>query len=80
MHGSTSVARQEPSPALVSEQEAARYLGISPRKLFDLAADPACGINAVRLGRRKLYSVSALSAWIEGHSNPSAGEGDPSGS
>lgn len=55
-----------PEPSmLLSERDAAELLGISPRKLFDLAADPASGIVPVRIGRLKRYSRSALTEWIE---------------
>jgi hypothetical protein len=51
------------SPILVSEAEAAKILGISPRKLHGLAKVDA--VPRLRIGGRVLYAVSALEAWID---------------
>lgn len=48
---------------LVDEPEAARLLGISPRTLWSLRHEHQ--IPWVRIGRRVLYAVSDLLAWIE---------------
>lgn len=55
------------SRLLVSEREAARLLGVSPRTMFALGADPDSGINPTYIGRRKLYSRSQLEAWVNEH-------------
>ncbi len=46
------------TPILVSEAEAAKMLGISPRKLFDLRKSGR--VPFVHMGRRVLYRVAAL--------------------
>lgn len=63
-------------PLLVSEPEAARLLGISPRTLFGLAADPTSGLRATHIGSRKLYSVAALAAWVESKNPGDTPKGD----
>lgn len=45
-------------PLLIGEPEAARMLGISPRKLFDLRKSGR--VPFVHMGRRVLYRVAAL--------------------
>jgi excisionase family DNA binding protein len=53
-----------PEPLLVSRNEAARLLGISQRKLFDLTRDGI--VPAIRLGERGVrYSPDALRTFIE---------------
>jgi excisionase family DNA binding protein len=48
---------------LLSEAEAARTLGISPRTLFTMRKDGR--IPFVRLGHRVLYNPRSLRAWLE---------------
>jgi len=55
---------RESEALLLSGREAARLLGISERKLWDLGEDAESGIGVVRIGRRKLYSRERLEAWI----------------
>jgi excisionase family DNA binding protein len=52
------------APLLLNEREAARSLGISPRKLWALRASGE--IPFLRIGRAVRYSVEALGRWIEG--------------
>jgi len=47
---------------LANEREAAAMLSLSPRTVWSLADDGK--IPYVRIGRRKLYSVESLRAWI----------------
>lgn len=51
-------------PLLVDEEQAAKMLGVSRRKVFELneAGDLACK----RIGSRKLYSVARLREFAEG--------------
>lgn len=49
---------------LVSEKEAARMLGVSRRKVFELSAKG--DLTARKIGKRKLYSVSSLKLFAEG--------------
>ena len=50
------------TPMLLGEQEAAKRLGISPRKLWGLRRINA--IPALLIDRRVLYPTSGLTAWI----------------
>ncbi|MEW6746120.1 MAG: helix-turn-helix domain-containing protein [Planctomycetota bacterium] len=52
-----------PEPLLVSEREAARLLGISPRLMWSLGVRGE--IPRVRLGGRVLYALKDLRAVIE---------------
>ena len=58
--------RQEHSelspPLLVSEREAGRLLGVTPRMVFSLRR--AGALPAVKIGARVLYSLSALEQFI----------------
>jgi excisionase family DNA binding protein len=47
---------------LLSAKEAAKALGISTRTLHTLTADNV--VPSVRIGRRRLYSRTALVAWV----------------
>src|SRR5262249_1875808 len=47
---------------LIDEREAAVMLGVSARTLWSLSAGRQ--IPVVRIGRRKLYAVESLRAWI----------------
>ena len=50
------------APRLVSRQEAAMYLGVSKRHLV-AAIDPE--LRRLSVGRRVLYDLRDLDAWIE---------------
>ena len=50
------------TPLLIGEQEAAKRLGISARKLWSLRRDGA--IPFVTIDRRVLYPDAGLNAWI----------------
>lgn len=50
------------APRLVSRNEAAVYLGVSKRHLIN-AIDPE--LRRVSCGRRVLYDLHELDAWIE---------------
>ncbi len=53
----------QPFKLLISEIEAARILGISPRTLWTLRTEGK--IPFIRIGRSIRYSVEALRKWIE---------------
>ena len=55
-------AAGEKTPLLLDEREAARLLGVAPRTLWSLADTGE--VPCVRIGRRKLYSVSSLHEFI----------------
>lgn len=57
---------------LLSRDEAAIAIGLSVRELDDLTS-PRGAIRCVRVGRRVLYSLAALQAWIDSQiaANPS---------
>lgn len=58
------MATQTPSaPILVSVQEAARRLGISRAKTYELLA--AGEIEALHIGRRRLVPLGALLSYVE---------------
>jgi hypothetical protein len=64
MHHSSDAGLQFPhEPILVDAGEAARRLSISPRYLWDETV-PRGSIPCVRQGRRVLYSVESLQAWV----------------
>jgi len=54
--------QSEPAPGLLSEPDAARRLGISPRSLFTLAKDGH--IAYVRIGTSKRYDPRELDRYI----------------
>lgn len=58
----TEIAAKEQQPLLIDERAAANLLGLSPRTVWSLSA--AGQIPFVRIGRRKLYSLESLRAWI----------------
>ncbi len=45
-------------------KEAAKALGISPRKLWEITADKTSGIPHTKLGRCVVYPVKALDRWV----------------
>jgi excisionase family DNA binding protein len=53
-------------------KEAAKRLGISPRKLWDLT-QPRGPIRVVRVGSCCLYPVEALRAWLNEQANSTGG-------
>lgn len=63
-----------PIPVL-SRPEAARYLGISIRMLDRLKAERK--IRATRIGRRVLYRLTVLEAFLERHTDLPAGTRQP---
>ena len=58
------------SPLAVNLRQAARLLGISPRKLHDLAVGGH--VPTIRVGTRRLYVVTDLQSWLA--SQPKGGE------
>ena len=50
-------------PAVIREAEAARYLGIDPKKLRRLVYEKR-GPRSVKLGRERLYPREDFLAWI----------------
>jgi predicted DNA-binding transcriptional regulator AlpA len=54
------------SPRLLSREAAARYMGVSPRHLHSFSM-----VKPVRIGRRVLWDVRALDAWLD-RARPSA--------
>jgi excisionase family DNA binding protein len=52
----------ERPPFLVDEREAARFLGVSPRTIWTLAANGE--LPTVKIGRRKMYSVESLKEFV----------------
>jgi hypothetical protein len=55
---------QEIEPLLVDEKRAAKMLGISRRKVFEL--NESGDLKCRRIGSRKLYSVKQLREYAEG--------------
>ena len=58
------MADPRPSPLAIRPAEAARLLGISPRKLWSMTADRTSGIPHLKLGRAVLYPVAELKQWL----------------
>jgi len=58
-----------PEPLLACAADAARMLSISRALFYSMASDGRLGPLPVAFGRRKLYRVSELTAWVE-HSPP----------
>jgi len=56
--------RQQIEPLLVSPSEAARLLGISRSLLYEFIADGRFGIVPISFGKKKLYSVAELRAYV----------------
>ncbi len=71
---SPTTPRMEVSPPALalSERDAARALGISPRTLWELRTRGEVPYR--RIGRRVLYSVDALRAWLTGSRPKGAGD------
>jgi hypothetical protein len=53
-----------PDPLSVRPKQAARMLGLSERKLWEITADQASGIPHLKLGRATLYPVDLLRDWL----------------
>lgn len=63
-------------PRLLNPCEAAKYLNVSEKTLWNNTAPRGKSIPVVRLGERKvLYSPVALDAWIAAQSNAQNGQG-----
>jgi excisionase family DNA binding protein len=63
MTQSAAVSRYDtPPPLLLSADRTARMLGISPRTVWTLCA--AGEIPSVRLGKRRLFRISTIDAWL----------------
>jgi len=60
---------------LLSSKEAARALGVSARTLWTLTFNRQPGLPHVRIGRRVMYRLSDLEAWIERNRIASPAEG-----
>lgn len=54
----------EPPRLALNPAEAARALGISSRKLWEITADRDSGIPHVRIGRRVVYPTRELRDWL----------------
>jgi excisionase family DNA binding protein len=52
-------------PLLVSPSEAARLLGVSRSLLYQFISDKRFGIVPISFGRKKLYSVQELRAYVQ---------------
>ncbi len=56
----------EPRRALLDYNEAATFLGrISRSTLKTLVGDAACLLESVRVGRRQLFPVQSLEAYVD---------------
>jgi excisionase family DNA binding protein len=53
-----------PEPLLLRPAEAARFLAISPRKLWELTNTRE--VPAIRIGRALRYPTEELRAWVAG--------------
>ena len=51
-------------PGLLKPKEAAAYISVSERKLWDLTHGPEKEIPHVKVGRLVRYAVSDLNDWI----------------
>ena len=56
-------------PLAVSAAEAARILGVSKPKIYELA-NRADFHGAFKFGQRTLFSVAALREWVEKQTSP----------
>ncbi len=63
-HPTTNNTPAEAEPLAVRPREAARMLGISERKLWELTADQSSGIPHTRFGRAVVYPVDLLREWL----------------
>jgi len=54
------------SPLLLSARDSAAALSVCEKTLWNVT-QPRGDLPAVRIGRRVLYAVSDLAAWIDGH-------------
>ena len=52
---------------LLSTEECARALGVSPRKLWSMTFGDQPGLPYVRCGRLVRYPLKALELWVEEH-------------
>ena len=55
---------------LVDDDDAAACLGISRAHFLAMVRAGRVDVTVVRLGRRRLYSVPSLRAWVEGGCKP----------
>jgi hypothetical protein len=64
------------SRGLLSTENAARYLGVSPRTLNNWRWEGTKGPAFVRVGRAVRYDVRVLDAWISGNTHTSTSAAD----
>lgn len=57
-------------PLLVDDRQAALLLNISRAHFLKLRNSGRIDVVPIALGRRKLYSVSALRCWVDGGCKP----------
>jgi excisionase family DNA binding protein len=57
-------------PLLISAEDAARLLGISRSKFYELYNSGRLGVLPIKLGRRSLWRVSELREWVESGCKP----------
>ena len=56
---------QDPIPRIsLRPEDAARALGVSKRKLFEITADQTSGIPVTRFGKVVLYPTAPLAEWL----------------
>jgi predicted DNA-binding transcriptional regulator AlpA len=55
----------QPAPLMVPAKVAAAMIGVSRATFYTLNADGRLGPMAVSFGRRKLWRVSELTAWVQ---------------
>lgn len=51
-------------PLALKPRDAAKVIGISERKLWEITADRTSGIPFIKMGTRTLYPVKELREWL----------------
>lgn len=62
-------------PLAYRRKDAAKAIGISERKLWEITADKTSGIPHAKLGRAVVYPVDLLRRWLEERAGSNAEKG-----
>lgn len=52
------------NPLLVSATDAAEMLSVSRSKFYEMLSSGRCPLKAVSFGKRKLFRVDQVTAWV----------------
>lgn len=56
---------EKPEPLLLSIEDTAKMLSISRPMFYQMISDGRFGLMGIRFGRKRLFSVEELRAWVQ---------------